>query len=78
MEGSRHLAMLGKVWNEKMAGRSHQPSELKDRAEFTQRTAECDALKLVNDTHERPGRMKLSHVVEQRTAERPLCEAARG
>ena len=35
---------------------------------LTQRTAECDALKLVNDTHMKTV-MKLSHVVEQRTAE---------
>ena len=33
-----------------------------------QRTAECEALKLVNDTHMKTV-MKLSHVVEQRTAE---------
>ena len=38
-------------------------------SQLTQRTAECDALKLVNDTHMKTV-MKLSHVVEQRTAER--------
>ena len=41
----------------------------KARAEFTQRTAERDALKQINDTHMKTV-MKLSHVVEQRTAER--------
>jgi len=39
------------------------------QSQLTQRTAECDALKLVNDTHMKTV-MKLSHVVEQRTAER--------
>ena len=38
------------------------------QSQLTQRTAECDALKLVNDTHMKTV-MKLSHVVEQRTAE---------
>ena len=38
------------------------------KEQLTQRTAECDALKLVNDTHMKTV-MKLSHVVEQRTAE---------
>ena len=38
------------------------------QATLTQRTAECDALKLVNDTHMKTV-MKLSHIVEQQTAE---------
>lgn len=38
------------------------------QSQLTQRTAERDALKLVNDTHMKTV-MKLSHVVEQRTAE---------
>ncbi|MBA5872010.1 MAG: hypothetical protein GDA68_18735 [Nitrospira sp. CR2.1] len=46
------------------------PHQLRQKAEsqLTQRTAECDALKLVNDTHMKTV-MKLSHVVEQCTAE---------
>ena len=38
------------------------------QATLTQRTAECDALKLVNETHMKTV-MKLSHIVEQQTAE---------
>jgi len=41
-----------------------------------QRTAECEALKLVNDTHMKTV-MKLSHVVEQRTAELEAAKADR-
>ena len=46
------------------------PHQLRQKAEsqLTQRTAECDALKLVNDTHMKTV-MKLSHIVEQQTAE---------
>ena len=45
------------------------PHQLRQKAEsqLTQRTAECDALKLVNDTHMKTV-MKLSHIVEQQTA----------
>jgi len=38
------------------------------REQLAQRTAECDALKLVNDTHMKTV-MTLSHIVEQQTAE---------
>ena len=43
-------------------------------ARLTQRTAECDALKLVNDTHMKTV-MKLSHIVEQQTAELEAVKA---
>lgn len=45
-----------------------QSRAMEAEQQLTQRTAECDALKLVNDTHMKTV-MKLSHVVEQRTAE---------
>ena len=45
-----------------------QSRAMEAESQLTQRTAECDALKLVNDTHMKTV-MKLSHVVEKRTAE---------
>ena len=44
------------------------------RDDLEQRTAECDALKLVNDTHMKTV-MKLSHIVEQQTAELEAVKA---
>lgn len=52
----------------KIAVQCWKEANAKLESQLTQRTAECDALKLVNDTHMKTV-MKLSHVVEQRTAE---------
>ena len=51
-----------------------QSRAMEAESQLTQRTAECDALKLVNDTHMKTV-MKLSHVVEKHTAE---LEVAKG